>query len=389
MESDFDRSWAQIRQPILQVVQNGRLAAATDASRYTGQVLAETGQSAAPYGAIIPAAFVEYTPTGTDVGAYLDSAVVRSKQAVAAGSDVRSALRSGGDWLTGSLLTMFADTARDVVSADIAQRPKVTGYVRMLNAPSCARCVILAGKWFRWNEGFLRHPRCDCRHIPASEDVAGSYQTDPYEYFKSLSVRDQEKLFGKREAEAIRDYGADIYRTMNIKMRGLGTAKSNRIYGTPNKRTVNDILSRDPSRKYVIENLQYHGYITGPQVRGGNVLGQAYEGFGQLGKGGKARAASDAVTAARATGVRDPLNRYTMTAAERRLYDANYRLEYAKRTGNWPNSVGLNSADIYSPKRAVTANELATLEASLASEVAKLPTQSPSVRRLAQLLGLL
>lgn len=397
MGSEFDQSWAQIRQPVLQVVQNGRLAAATDASRYTGQVLAETGQAAAPFGAIIPAAFVEYTPTGTDVGAYLDSAVVRSKQAVASGADIRTALRTGGDWLTGSLLTMFADTARDVVSADIAQRPKVTGYVRMLNTPSCARCVILAGKWFRWNEGFLRHPRCDCRHIPASEDVAGSYQTDPYEYFKSLSVRDQEKLFGKREAEAIRDYGADIYRTMNIKMRGLGTAKSNRIYGTPNKRTVNDILSRDPSRKYVIENLQYHGYITGPQVRGGNIIGTGPQaerfagmdrGKGSVTVGGKqVKTARASIVDARTTGVRDPLNRSTMTAAERRLYDANYRLEYARTTGLVPKSVGQNSADLFTQNAVATAADIADLERKLAVELAKVPYSAPSVQLLAKKLG--
>ena len=389
MGPDFDSSWESVRQPIVQTVRNGRLASAVDASVYTGRVLAETGQVAPAVGAVVPAAFVQFTPTGTDVGDYLDTSIVRAKQAVAGGADVRSALRVGGDWLMGALLTMFADTARDVVSADIAQRPLLTGYVRMLNAPSCARCVLLAGKWFRWNQGFQRHPRCDCRHIPASEDLAGDFQTDPYEFFKSLSVTEQERLFGKNEAEAIREFGADIYRTMNIKMRGLGSAKANRIYGTPTKRTVNDILERDPSRKFVIENLEYHGYITGPQVRGGNIFGQGFEGFGQLGKGGVARGASDAVTAARQAGVRDPLNRYTMTAAERRLFDANYRLEFARRTGTIPRSVGQNTADIYTTPRAATVEDIAKLEERLAAEVAKIPNSSPTVRRLAQLLGLI
>lgn len=35
------------------------------------------------------------------------------------------------------------------------------GYVRMLTPPSsCDRCVILAGRWYRWNQGFERHPMC-------------------------------------------------------------------------------------------------------------------------------------------------------------------------------------------------------------------------------------
>ena len=41
-----------------------------------------------------------------------------------------------------------------------------------------------------------------------------------------------------------------------------------------------------------------------------------------MGRGGTRRAASEAVQLARETGVRDPRSRYTMTAAERRLYDA-------------------------------------------------------------------
>lgn len=399
MGDEFDSSWQAIREPVLTVVRNGRLAAAAQSVGYVPQVLAETGQTAKPVGVIVPAAFVEATPAGSDVGVYLDTAVTRTKQAILTGADTASALQSGGSWLTSAVLTMIADTSRDVVSADIAQRPTITGYVRMLNAPSCARCVILAGKWFRWNQGFLRHPNCDCRHIPASEDISGSYLTDPYEYFKSLTVRDQERLFGKNEALAIREYGADIYRTMNIKMRGLGTAKGNRIYGTPVKRTVNDILANDPSRKFVLENLEYHGYITGPQVRGGNIIGNGPQaerfagmtrGRGTVTIGGqRVQTARASVFDARESGVRDPLNRATMTAAERRLYDANYRLQYARTTGTLTPSVGLNSADIYTARVAATADDIAGLESRLTELVDGLETQPPSVRNLARLLGLI
>ena len=71
--------------------------------------------------------------------------------------------------------------------------------------------------------------------------------------------------------------------------------------------------------------LTEHGYLLpGGQVPGGALRGRV-EGFGQMGKGGKAKAAREAVLEARRTGVRDPNNRYTMTAAERRLYDAEQR----------------------------------------------------------------
>ncbi len=94
----------------------------------------------------------------------------------------------------------------------------------MLNPPSCSRCIILAGRWYRWNEGFRRHPRCDCQHIPASESVAGDMRVDPYETFRSMTLEEQERTFGRSQARAIRD-GADIYRVVNINQRGLATAK--------------------------------------------------------------------------------------------------------------------------------------------------------------------
>ena len=133
--------------------------------------------------------------------------------------------------------------------------------------------------------------------------------------------------------------------------------------------------------------MEREGYITkAGQVPTGAILGQR-EGFGALGKGGRARAASDAVTAARASGVRDPLNRYTMISAERRLYDAKVRLDVG-RTGVWPQSVGQNSADKFVKPRTISPIELATLERALSNEVAKLPNAPESVHRLAALLGL-
>lgn len=398
MTPNFDESWATIRPEMLALVSNGRLAAANSSARYLPQVLAETGQVAPSMGSIIPAAFVQETPDGRDMGSLLDTAVIRSKVAIGSGASSAEALQSGSKWLTGTLLTVLADTARQVVAADIAQRPNIGGYVRMLNTPSCSRCVVLAGKWFKWNEGFQRHPKCDCRHIPATNEAfanAQGFYTDPYAYFRSLSVKEQERLFGKHEAEAIREHGADIYRVMNTKLRGLGTAKGNLKYGTPTKLTVDDILSRDPSRKFVIENLQYHGYITGPQVVGGNILGRFNIGFGQLGKGGVARAASDASTKALLTGVRDPLNRYTMTAAERRLYDAHYFYNYASKTGRLAPSVGANSADNFIQEKVATAEDLQRLKTSLDNQISIISKQQQegrlpdSVRTLAQLLSLI
>lgn len=397
MGSDFDTGWAAVRDSVLAVAQAGRSETVQTALPYVSSVLAETGQASAPYGELVAARFIADAPDGRSMESLVDLTPIRAKAAVAGGAADTVAVQQAASWLSGTMLTVLADTRRDVYSVDIAQNLAVTGYVRMLQPPSCGRCVILAGKWFRWNEGFRRHPRCDCIHIPASENVAGSYTTDPYAYFRSLTETDQARLFGKREAEAIRDHGADIYRVMNVKTRGLGTAKSNRIYGTPNRRTVSDIIARDPERKFVLQNLEYHGYITGPQRAGGNLIGNGpaaerfagmTRGRGTYRVGGQTvKTARASVIDARAAGVRDPLNRSTMTAAERRLYDAHYRLQYARRNGSIPNSIGANSADVYTTQRPATPAAIAELEREWLRQV-ELARQSPakSVRGLLDLL---
>ncbi len=325
-----------------------------------------------------------------------------AKTAVSRGVAPEDALAQVSRWMTGVALTMLADTRRDVFQADLISRPRVTGYVRMLTPPSCSRCVILAGKRYLWNAGFQRHPRCDCIHIPASEAIAGDLTVDPYAYFRGLSPAEQDRAFGEIEAQAIRD-GGDIYRVVNFGRSGLGTAAGNRRYGTPFKRTLEDIYSRDPDRKFVVSNLQHHGWITGPQVAGGNILGN--DPLARIVAAGRGRTTytvgGEVVTTARAarydaamSGRRDPLNRSTMTEAERRLYDAHYWYSWAE-AGYHPNTIGANSADRGLGLRPVTAQERRDAEETLRAELATLDGDPAtgrrpapeSVRELATLLG--
>lgn len=400
---DFDSGWAAVRSEAVATLQLGRAATVHAAIQYTPAVLAETGQTAAPYGALVPAAFLDTEPNGMRVGTTLDLAPTLAKTAVGRGLAPSAAVGQVSRWMTGTSLTMLADTRRDVYQADIIQRPTISGYVRMLTPPSCRDCVILAGKHYRWNTGFQRHPRCDCIHIPASEALAGDLTTDPYAYFRSLSEEEQARVFGEVEAQAIRD-GADIYRAVNLSNRGLATAAGNRRYGTPFKRTLEDIYRRDPDRRFVVANMQHHGWITGPQVAGGNILGSgdrtaqilaAGRGRGTYTVGGQVLTTKRAARydAAR-SGVRDPLNRATMTAAERRLYDAYYRNSWAQ-AGYHPNSIGANSADRGLGLRPVTAGERREAEETLRRELALMEADPSSgrraapesVRELARILG--
>lgn len=118
--------------------------------------------------------------------------------------------------------TQIQDAARGAAGISIAARPRI-GYVRMLNPPSCSRCAILAGRFYRFNEGFTRHPRCDCRHIPASEATSRDLTTNPHAYFESLSEAEQDRIFTKAGARAIRD-GADMNQVVNAR-RGMAKAQ--------------------------------------------------------------------------------------------------------------------------------------------------------------------
>ena len=63
---------------------------------------------------------------------------------------------------------------------------------------------MLAGNFYLFNEGFLRHPRCRCTHIPYAENVMDDERTDPAKYFESLTHEQQDKVFAIAAAEAIR-----------------------------------------------------------------------------------------------------------------------------------------------------------------------------------------
>lgn len=194
---------------LLLIVSTAQLMAAQDSADSVPYMLSEQGIRNRPAGEVSPAAFAGVASDGRDLGGLLEFLTLPQ---VAPYQFDRA------------VLAQVQDAGRAASSAAIVSRPNVGGYVRMLVPPSCGRCAILAGKWFRWNQGFQRHPRCDCRHIPAAEDNAGSLTTDPRRYFDSLSGPEQERAFTVNGAKAIRD-GADPIQVVNARA-GMSTAQA-------------------------------------------------------------------------------------------------------------------------------------------------------------------
>lgn len=229
---NWESAWrTDVGPDVQQLVLAAQEAAVASADAYVGSVLTELDLPAAvptslnvdalvgvagdgrpvdslTYGAVIQAARAQYEP---------DVAALPPAQAQA------SALRSAQDWMDQVVTTLLADSARSAEVASTAQRTWVTGYVRMIEPGACSRCIVLAGKFYRHNEGFLRHPRCRCRHIPSSENIAGDALTSPDAYFHSLSKADQDRAFTPAGADAIR-MGADVGQVVNAR-RGMQTAQ--------------------------------------------------------------------------------------------------------------------------------------------------------------------
>lgn len=167
------------------------------------------------------------TPDNVDRFVEIETARDRVRR-IESDADLRAqqALEEAQRFIDTVTATILSDTARAAESAALVPREFVEGYVRMLNPPSCSRCVVLAGRFYRWNDGFDRHPLCDCRHIPASEAIAGDLRLNPSAYFDSLSLADQDKTFTAAGARAIRD-GADITQVVNAR-RGMQVAQVGR-----------------------------------------------------------------------------------------------------------------------------------------------------------------
>lgn len=290
-------AWRERIPTVTAAITNAQRTAATSALVSGALALGEQGTWAAPDGLVDPEAFAGLTADGRNLDTLLRTPAITARTLIADGMEPAQALAAGGRQLSMMVLTEIADAGRGAAGVQIAARPRV-GYVRMLNPPSCSRCVVLAGRFYRWNQGFLRHPRCDCKHVPTmvtdqAEAFAEGLIDDPYEAFNRMSEAEQNRVFTNAGAQAIRD-GADMYQVVNarrgMKYRGAftteGTSKhgwAGQILRRGQKRMTPETIYRlNPNREQAIEALRAQGYITGRgQVSGGALRGQyeaTYEG---------------------------------------------------------------------------------------------------------------
>lgn len=212
---DLEGSWALLSRRLLFTLTESQRRAVTAASAYVPAVLAEQSIDIEPEWAVNAEPLIGIASDGRPLDSLLYQPIIRTKTLIRDGVDAPAAASGGLQLLERIVTTQVADAARVTVGLETIARPRI-GYVRMLSTPSCSRCVVLAGKWFRSNTGFPRHPLCDCVHIPTTENRAGDLRTDPRKAVEAGQVTG----LSKADARAILEDGADVGQVINAR-RGM------------------------------------------------------------------------------------------------------------------------------------------------------------------------
>lgn len=201
--SDWDELWPVVGPRLTALVSSAQLGAAMDGAASVGLTFAQLGISETPMAAVSPAAFAGVASDGRPLDTLMRQSLTVARSTPGTADEMLSA---GRNWLAVAAQVQVADAARQATATAIVTTPNA-GWVRHVNPPCCPDCALQAGKWFRWNQGFERHPGCDCVHRPAhsSEDPAGYVYEVPLDQIHGLT--DAQRM-------ALED-GADLGQVVN------------------------------------------------------------------------------------------------------------------------------------------------------------------------------
>lgn len=217
---DVANTWRGSMQTLLTALSRLQYQAALAASEMVPAALAEQDLPTAGEALFRPQAMVGWASDGRQLQTLLMAPVGSTLDVLYRNRPPGEAWEAGRVTVERIARTQITDTGRVAAGVAVAVRPR-TGWVRMLTPPSCPRCLILAGRFYRWSSGFNRHPNDDCVSIPSRESRSDDVRTDPDAYLRSLANEDQDRLLGKANAQAWRD-GADLNQVVNAR-RGMET----------------------------------------------------------------------------------------------------------------------------------------------------------------------
>lgn len=262
--------WAAIGPQLVAQLAATQIAAAKAGVDYVPLVLEELGIPADTVATVLPQALAVGS-SGMDLATVLQSVPLRALHVTSTdGPD--AGLAAGQSLLEGIVQTQVADAGRLGTSLRTVASPKVAGYIREVSGGACSRCLVLAGRWYRWNSGFLRHPRCQCVHVPVGQAQGKQMVTDVGDAFRSMTPAQQTRIFTAAGAQAIRD-GADINQVVNAR-RGVSVAGRTTREGTTSRGLAGMRLQgrarlmpeqiyaqAHGNRDLALQMLRQHGYL--------------------------------------------------------------------------------------------------------------------------------
>lgn len=200
--------------------------AAQQGDEYIAATLLAAGVAPDPGGSLLPDSLAGVASDGRPLQSLLAWPIIRHTRATP-GDGASQLDVMGQAWRELMMIvgTQVADAGRVASGVRMATEPAVIGYERVVQLPACSRCIVLAGRLYTWSTGFARHPNCDCVHKPIgsiAEWQGARPGNFPDRIFERMSPEQQDKVFGRAGAKAIRD-GADIAQVVNAR-RGVYTA---------------------------------------------------------------------------------------------------------------------------------------------------------------------
>jgi hypothetical protein len=151
--------------------------------------------------------------------------------------------------------SVVQDAGRAAESVASTVRPNIW-HVRYLSPPSCGRCAVLAGRIYRYSEGFQRHPNCDCTMIPTTL-ANPAFVHDPADLVRDGQVAG----LSKADLRALAD-GADLGQVVNVRLRKAGLQQSGRVLARRGRLTPEGIYASTNTREEAVAALKAAGYIT-------------------------------------------------------------------------------------------------------------------------------
>jgi hypothetical protein len=264
--------WAAVAPAAVSTVRAALAEAARGAQLYVAAAARTWNVEPDPYGTVAEHVFSETASDGRPLDGLVGYPDFEVSAFVAQGMDHSQARAVGERHLDRIVATQVADAARVATGVAIANDRAINGYVRLLTLPSCSRCIILAGRFYRYSSGFKRHPLCDCVMVPAAEAVD---PPSPREIYDQLTDEQRAKAGWSGHDQRAIDDGADLAAVTNVRRELTSVSVAGRRVQTTGvrfrgqrvkARLVPEQIYAEAARLHwtreqTLDQLRRHGYI--------------------------------------------------------------------------------------------------------------------------------